>query len=135
MKIAVLKETMPGERRVALVPESAKRLVAKGFEVLAETGGGGGASFPDQDYRDAGAAIGPSGESVLGGADLILKIHPPTPQEVELLRPGALLVGLLYPRQNAGLVKLLAARKVTALALDLMPRTTLAQTMDVLSSQ
>ena len=135
MRIAVPKESTPGERRVALIPESVKRLRQKGIEASVETGAGEQARFSDQEYRDAGAAIETGVESLLGAADLVLKIHAPSPREVELLRPGSALICHLYPRVNADLVRLLADKRITAIAVDSIPRTTLAQTMDVLSSQ
>src|SRR5215470_9175273 len=136
MKIAVLKETAPGEARVALVPETVKRLAKKiGFAV--ETGAGAGAFASDDEYRAAGAEVGPLAE-VLKGADLVLKVQPPAREEIARLPEGTTLVSLLYPLfppDGPDLARALAARKVTALALDLIPRTTLAQMMDVLSSQ
>ncbi len=135
MTIGVPKEVKAGERRVAIVPETVKRLAGKGIAVAVEAGAGAGAWLSDEDYRNAGATVGPAAHAVLGGADLVVKIHPPTPREIDLLRPGAALISLLYPSMNIELVRALAARGVTAIALDQIPRTTLAQTMDVLSSQ
>ncbi len=135
MKIGVPKEIKAGERRVAIVPETVKRLAGKGITVAVETGAGAGACVSDEDYRRAGGEVEPSAHAVLGAADAVIKIHPPTHREIELLRPGSALISLLYPLTNGELVRLLAAKNVTAIALDQIPRTTLAQTMDVLSSQ
>jgi NAD(P) transhydrogenase subunit alpha len=135
MRIGVPREVKAGERRVAIVPETVKRLVAKGLRVTIETGSGARAWFADAEYQDAGATVEPGVEPTLGGADLVVKIHPPTPREVELMRPGSGLISLLFPQTDRELVHRLAARNVTAVAADLIPRTTLAQTMDVLSSQ
>src|SRR5215470_14354054 len=137
MKIAVVKETSPGEARVALVPESVKRLVARKLAVAVEAGAGDGAFAGDDEYQAAGAEVGPLAD-VLRGADLVLKVAPPTVDEIAKLPEGAALVSLLYPLfppEGPKLAKALAAQKVRALALDLIPRTTLAQMMDVLSSQ
>src|SRR3990172_11880946 len=129
MKIVVPKEDKPGERRVALIPESVKRLRQKGIELSVEAGAGERAWFSDQEYQEAGAAIENSGEQLFGAADLVLKIHAPSPREVELLRPGSALICHIYPRVNPDLVKLLAENRITAIAVDSIPRTTLAHAM------
>ena len=135
MKIAVLKETKPGERRVALSPESVKKLRAKGPDVVVQAGAGAAAGFFDKDYTDAGASIEASADTLLGSADLVLKINAPTLDEVAKAKSGGGLVSLLFPLVNTELVKAMNARSLTAIALDRVPRTTLAQSMDVLSSQ
>jgi NAD(P) transhydrogenase subunit alpha len=135
MKLAVPKETEPGEERVAIVPETVKRLVTKGIEVLVESGAGEGARFSDEEYKEAGATIEHSVESLLAGSDVVVKIHRPTPAEIAKIREGAALVSPLYPLLYPDLVTTIAARKITAIAVDSIPRTTLAQMMDVLSSQ
>ncbi len=135
MKIGVPKEVKRGERRVAIIPETVKRLAAKGITVAVEGGAGAAAWFSDEEYRSAGATVEPSADPVLGVADLVVKIHPPTQAEVERVRPGTAVISLLYPQVNTDLVRLLAAKSVAAIAVDQIPRTTLAQTMDVLSSQ
>jgi NAD(P) transhydrogenase subunit alpha len=136
MKVAVLKESATGERRVAMVPESVKRLVARKLEVVVEAGAGAAARAADDDYRAAGASVAPRAEA-LAGADIVLKVQPPTDAEIAALPEGGVLVSLLYPLTPPGgkLAVQLARRGVTALALDTIPRTTLAQMMDVLSSQ
>ena len=134
MRIGVPRERIAGERRVALVPDSVGRLVKSGVEVVMETGAGAAAGFPDAAYAAAGAALdGTAG--VLGRADLILKVQAPSADEIAQLRPGAVLVSLLAPATHAESIRGLTARGVSACALELVPRTTLAQAMDVLSSQ
>jgi len=135
MRIAIPKESAPGEARVAVVPETVKRLVARKLEVSVEAGAGEGALASDRDYQDAGARVEPNAGALYTVADLVVKVHAPTPPELARLREGQALISLLYPLVNLELVKQLAARRVTALATDAIPRTTLAQMMDVLSSQ
>jgi len=129
--VGVLKETLPGERRVALVPELIPKLIAAGLEVVVQTGAGESAGFPDAAYRDKGARLEPE---VLAQADVLLKVQPPTVAEVGMLQQGATLIGLLQPYSNAAGIQALAARQVTAFAMELMPRITRAQSMDVLSA-
>ena len=135
MIIAVPAETFSGERRVSLVPETVQRLTAKKLQVRLQSGAGVGAWFSDDDYRRAGASVEISVERLLGEADLIAKIRAPTVAEVEHLRRGATLLCLLYPRAHGEATRSLAARGVTTIALENLPRTTVAQSMDVLSSQ
>jgi NAD(P) transhydrogenase subunit alpha len=135
MKIAVRKESAPGERRVAVVPDSVKRLGAKKIDVTVEGGAGAAAFASDDEYRAAGARVEPDLAAVLADAEVVVQIRPPMLADVALLREGSALVSLLYPLLDLELVRALAARKVTALAVDMIPRTTVAQMMDVLSSQ
>jgi len=135
MIIAIPAETFPGERRVALVPESVQRLAAKGVSLRAQSGAGQGAWFADDDYRRAGASIETAAALLWGEADVVAKIHPPTIAEVEQLRRGATLICLLYPHRHPDVVLRLAAGRITTVALENLPRTTIAQAMDVLSSQ
>jgi len=135
MIIGVPAENSEGERRVALVPETVQRLAAKNIAVRVESGAGRNAWFADDDYRRAGAAVVSGTASLLDQADLVVKIRVPTPLEVESLRAGASLVCLLYPRDNAEVTRGLAKRRITTVAMERLPRTTLAQAMDVLSSQ
>jgi NAD(P) transhydrogenase subunit alpha len=135
MIIAVPAETFAGERRVSLVPETVQRLTAKQQQVWLQSGAGAGAWFSDDDYRRAGASVETSVHRLLGEADLIVKVRAPTATEVERLRRGATLICLLYPRINTAATRSLAARGVTTIALENLPRTSVAQTMDVLSSQ
>lgn len=135
MLIAVPREVVTGERRVALVPETVKRLVGRKFEVAVESGAGAGAHHSDDDYRSAGARVEFTSDALFATADLIVKIQAPTPREIGLLRAGSALICLSYPLANPELVREINARNATLLATDMIPRTTLAQMMDVLSSQ
>ena len=134
MRIAVPQETAPGERRVALVPESCKKLVQAGYEVSVETGAGTPAGYTDAAYREAGAALESDRAALVGGADILLKVGPPARDEVGWLRAGAIYLGSLMPLRHLAAVRALAGRQVTAFATDAIPRTTRAQAMDTLSS-
>jgi proton-translocating NAD(P)+ transhydrogenase subunit alpha len=135
MIIAIPTETFPGERRVALTPDSVQRLVARTLQVRLQSGAGVGAWFSDDDYRCAGACVETSVERLLGEADVIAKIRAPSISEVEQFRRGATLICLFYPRMHAVETRCLASRGITTFALENLPRTTIAQAMDVLSSQ
>jgi H+-translocating NAD(P) transhydrogenase subunit alpha len=130
MRVGIPRETTQGERRVALVPETAGKLAAAGFELLVEPGAGNAASFPDDAYTEAGATLGDPWE-----ADGVVKVRKPSPEEVGRLHTGQLLIGFLEPLSDQAGVEALAARGVTAFALESLPRITRAQTMDALSSQ
>jgi NAD(P) transhydrogenase subunit alpha len=132
MRVGVPKERAAGERRVALVPELAGRLVASGFEVLIERGAGEAASFPDAAYEEAGARIV---DDVYGEADAVAKVQSPSEDEVVRLREGLVLVGFLQPLTDPEGIARLAAHGVTAFAMESIPRITRAQPMDALSSQ
>jgi H+-translocating NAD(P) transhydrogenase subunit alpha len=138
MRIGVPKETAPGERRVALVPESCKKLKQAGYEIAVEAGAGVPAGYPDDAYREAGVALEPDPAALLGAADVALKLGPPSTDagrdEVAWLRSGAIYLASLMPLRHLRAVRSLAARGVTAFATDAIPRTTRAQSMDTLSS-
>jgi NAD(P) transhydrogenase subunit alpha len=140
MNIGVPKETRAGERRVAATPESIGRLKKLGFDVLVESDAGANASFYDDDYRNAGATVLADTRELWSQADIVLKVQPPdvnptlAVHEADLLREGAALVSFLWPGKNKDLVERLAARKVTVIAIDQVPRITRAQKMDALSS-
>ncbi len=135
MKVGVAKETAPGERRVALVPEVLGKLKAAGLEILVERGAGAGSSIPDAAYQEAGATI-VSTTDLYKSADAILRVAKPSDTEVKRLRKGQALLGLLNPLVDPKTAKSLAQRGVTAISLDAIPRTlSRAQTMDALSSQ
>ncbi len=135
MKVGVAKETAPGERRVALVPEALGKLQAAGCEILVESGAGAGSAIPDSAYAEAGATVVPT-DSLYQQSDVILKVAKPSPDEVVRLRQGQAVVGFLQPLIDPQLAKDLAAKGVTAISLDAIPRTlSRAQTMDALSSQ
>ena len=125
-----MRETTPGERRVALVPETVGRLAKSGNEVVVERGAGEASSFPDRMYTDAGATIGDAWDG-----ELVRKVARPSNDELARLRTGAVLVAFLQPLTNHDLVRELARRRVTALSMDAIPRITRAQPMDALSSQ
>jgi NAD(P) transhydrogenase subunit alpha len=135
MRIAVRKEGVAGERRVSIVPESVKRLAAKKIEASVEAGAGGGSYASDEEYRTAGARIDASVDALLADADAVIQIRPPRIEEIKTLKEGSALISLLFPLVEHDLVRALAARKITAIAVDMIPRTTVAQMMDVLSSQ
>jgi H+-translocating NAD(P) transhydrogenase subunit alpha len=134
MRIGVPKEAAPGERRVALVPESVTKLIQAGYDVSIEAGAGETAGYPDAAYRDAGAAAETDSASLLGSADLVLKVGAPTAAEVSSMRQGAIYLGSLMPLRNPEVAQALAQRRITAFSTDAIPRTTRAQSMDTLSS-
>ncbi len=135
MKVGVARETAPGERRVALVPETLAKLTKAGLEVIVEAGAGDGSHLPDEAYAAAGATIVTSDE-LYRQADVVLRVQKPTATEVERLHEGQTVVGLLQPLIDPKLAATLAAKGVTSISLDALPRTlSRAQTMDALSSQ
>jgi NAD(P) transhydrogenase subunit alpha len=135
VKVAVPAETEPGERRVALIPETAGKLVQAGVEVWVQAGAGAKATFSDQAYEEAGAKVATEEAKLLGGADVVLEVQPPTQAEVKLLPEGCLLISFLQPAIQAEIVRALARRRVTAFGLEMLPRISRAQSMDALSSQ
>ena len=139
MRIAVPKESAPRELRVALVPESCKKLIQAGYQISVQEEAGTAAGFPDSAYRDVGAAIEADARGLLGSADLVLRVNPPQvgasgDDETTSMRPGTILLGSLMPLRNLPVVRALAAAKITAFSTDAIPRTTRAQSMDTLSS-
>jgi NAD(P) transhydrogenase subunit alpha len=138
MRLAVPKETASGERRVALVPESCKKLIQAGYSIAVEARAGQAAGFLDDAYREAGATIEPDPSTLLQSGDIILKVGAPAiggaRNEPDWMRRGTLYVGSLMPLRHLEEVRALAARGVTAFATDALPRTTRAQPMDTLSS-
>ncbi|MGE0442714.1 MAG: Re/Si-specific NAD(P)(+) transhydrogenase subunit alpha [Gemmatimonadales bacterium] len=135
MRIGLLRETAARERRVALVPATVQRLVQQQHEVQVEAGAGTAAFFPDQQYLDAGAKIVPTAAAAADGADLLVKVQPPEPAAVAAFKRGSVLISLLAPHASGPLLEALAAAGVSGLSLELVPRTTKAQSMDILSSQ
>jgi H+-translocating NAD(P) transhydrogenase subunit alpha len=131
MIVTVPKETAPNEQRVALVPDLVPKLIKAGLEVVVQSGAGAAAGFLDAAYREQGARLEPE---VLAQADILLKVQPPTAAEAGTIKGGATLIGFLQPYTNAAGIQALAARKVTAFAMELMPRITRAQSMDALSA-
>lgn len=134
MKVAVLKETKQAENRVALTPTLVKQLIAAGFSCQVENGAGLHSSFTDESYLLAGAIIA-SNESIYTDADIILKVNPPAVAEIERMKEGSVLISLLYAHNNPELIEALNRKKISAFALDAVPRISRAQKMDVLSSQ
>ena len=136
MKIAIGREAIElGERRVASIPDVVARFVQQGWEVWVDSGAGEGSYFSDDDYRAAGATVDGDRGKVWGEADLLLKVAPPQDHEMESLRPGGAIVSLLNPLGKPETVQALAQRQITAFAMELIPRTSRAQSMDALSSQ
>jgi NAD(P) transhydrogenase subunit alpha len=138
MKVAVVKETRPGESRVALVPLGVKSLLKAGLEVVVESGAGDASSVSDADYLAAGATIAPNAAEAVQGAGMLLHINPPSlsePDELSGLSEGTILVSFLNPLGNAPLVRALADRKISSISMEMVPRITRAQSMDALSSQ
>lgn len=135
MKIGVAKEKVVSDKRVPIVPAGVKKLVELGAEVLVEKGIGASISIADKEYETAGAQLAPDQESVLKSADMILRLNKPTPEEAAALKPGTILVSFLDPFGEKKLLQNLAKQKITALSMEMVPRTTLAQKMDALSSQ
>jgi NAD(P) transhydrogenase subunit alpha len=131
MRVGVPRESAPGERRVALVPEIVSRLASGGFEIVVEQGAGNAASFPDASYEEAGARIGSDPYDV----DAVVKVQSPSAEEAGRLREGQILIGFLQPLTDREGIERLSARGVTAFAMESIPRITRAQPMDALSSQ
>jgi NAD(P) transhydrogenase subunit alpha len=135
MKIAVLKEPAAHDRRVAIVPDSVKRLAQKKIEVIVEKGAGERSLARDAEYEAHGAKVAASAAEAIAAADCVMRLRIPSLAEITALKDGSLLVAPLLPLVNHDLVKKLAEKKITSLAVDFIPRTTVAQMMDVLSSQ
>jgi H+-translocating NAD(P) transhydrogenase subunit alpha len=133
VRIGVLSETVPGERRVALIPDVASRLA--GHEVVVQSGAGDQAGFGDDAYREAGAAVEADRSKLLGAADVLLSVQPPPVEDVGRLRRGAATIGFLQPATQGKVIEALAAGGVTSFSLELLPRISRAQSMDALSSQ
>ncbi|WP_028472443.1 Re/Si-specific NAD(P)(+) transhydrogenase subunit alpha [Nocardioides alkalitolerans] len=131
-RIGIVAESAAGETRVAGTPATVKQLVGLGYDVVVESGAGARSAFADEAYAEAGATVAAGGEA--WGADVVLKVDQPTSEELDRLRPGAVLVGMLNPRLDPAMVESLAARPITALSMDAVPRISRAQSMDVLSS-
>jgi len=135
MKLVVPTETLPGERRVALVPDVVGRLTQIGCEVQIQSGAGSRARFSDDAYEEKGASIVKSFAEAATGVDLVVKVQPPNLEEIASMARGTTCISLLQPMVNLEIVKALAAQGVDSFSLDLLPRISRAQSMDVLSSQ
>ncbi|MFO1164747.1 MAG: Re/Si-specific NAD(P)(+) transhydrogenase subunit alpha [Paracoccus sp. (in: a-proteobacteria)] len=134
MKIGALKESYEGEARVAVTPSSAAHLRKLGHEVLVESGAGVRANFSDADYEAAGVTIEPSAQALIGAADVVVKVRPPSDAEIGRMRAGQTVISYFYPSQNAELLEKAREQGVTAIAMDMVPRISRAQKMDALSS-
>jgi H+-translocating NAD(P) transhydrogenase subunit alpha len=134
IRLAVPKETLPGERRVAIVPEIAGKLSKSGWEVIIESGAGVDAGYPDAEYKTAGATIAPDAVA-LAAASVYASVQPAEPAALKRLAAGTTIVSLLYPTRHQEVVRALAGGRLRSFALELLPRITRAQSMDVLSSQ
>lgn len=133
MRIGIPAETRAGETRVAATPETVKKMLATGHQVLVQRGAGDGASIPDSEFQTAGATL-VSAEELYAQAEIILKVKAPTPEELVKMPAKSVLIGLLFPYQN-DLVEAYAKQGITAFSMEKLPRTSRAQAMDVLSSQ
>ena len=133
--MAVVTETRPGERRVALVPDVVKKLVGAGWEVCVQAGAGAEASFTDAAYTEAGATVAPDAAGALSGAGLVVRLNPPSAEEVAGLPHGASLLSFFGVAQSEDAVRALAGKGATVFSFDLLPRISRAQSMDALSSQ
>ena len=135
MILAVPNEVRPGETRVALVPDVAKRLIDQGFDVVVETGAGLAATFTDESYVEVGARIGGAGAATTDGASAIIKVNAPTADEAQGYPEGVLVMSFLQIGQSVEALSVLAAKSATVVSFDLLPRISRAQSMDALSSQ
>ena len=135
MQIVVPAETGANERRVALTPDSAKKLVRAGIQVSVEAGCGGQSGFTDADYEQVGASVSADRNALIAGGDLLLRVRKPGLEEVALTKTGAIQISYLDPYREHELVDALASRGITAISMEMIPRTTRAQKMDALSSQ
>ncbi|MCC5794712.1 MAG: NAD(P) transhydrogenase subunit alpha [Chromatiales bacterium] len=131
--LGAVRETVAGEARVAIVPEVLRKLGERGVRVLIESGAGSSAGFRDEDF--AGAEIAPDAATVLGAADVLLTVQPPSPAQLAVLRSGSTVVGFMQPHRQDELLRLMCERQVTSFAMELIPRISRAQSMDALSSQ
>ena len=135
MQIGVLKETHPGENRVAVIPDTVKKLVKLGAELTVETALGQGAGFADEAYADAGAAVNSNRNDILANSDILLRIRKPDSAEVGQIKQDCIHISYLDPFNEGELVDALAKQGISAISMEMIPRTTLSQKMDALSSQ
>ena len=135
MQIGVLKETHPGENRVALIPDTVKKLVKLGADITVESALGQGSGYADDEYAEAGAAVSSDRNGMLGQSDVILRIRKPESGEVARIKQGCIHISYLDPFNEGELVDALAQQGISAISMEMIPRTTLSQKMDALSSQ
>lgn len=134
MRVGVPIEVSKDELRVAATPKTVKRLQKQGFEVFIQDGAGVKANYSNEEFKEAGATIVPLASEIYGLSDIVLKVQPPTEQEISMMKEGLVTLSYLWPAQNQELLQKLAAQKVNAIAMDAIPRISRAQKMDVLSS-
>ena len=135
MQLVIPRETQPGEHRVSATPETVKKLVRLGAEVVIESGAGTGAGISDADYEAAGASIGSDRPALLGSADMVLRLRKPEMDEIIQLKSGCIHVSYLDPFNEKDLIKAFASQNITAVSMEMIPRSTRSQKMDALSSQ
>lgn len=134
LTIGIPREILPGEKRVATVPEVAEKLIKLGFSVMVESSAGEAADFSDESYREAGATVAKSAADLYAGSDIVFKVRAPEPDEIALMKHGSTLVSFIQPAQNQALMEQLAKTGGTVLAMDCVPRISRAQKLDALSS-
>ncbi len=135
MRIAIPKETHPGEKRVPIIPDTAGRLVRMGAEVVVEAGLGAGSGFSDEQYAEAGATVSTDRQALFGSADMLLRLRKPEPDEIPLMKRGCIHISFLDPFNEHELVTALKEAGITSISMEMIPRTTRSQKMDALSSQ
>lgn len=135
LNISIIRETTPGEKRVALVPESVKKLTDKGFKVYVERDAGKNAHYPDLFYKESGAEVLESAKEVLSQSQIVLKVQPPAPEEIDAISPGSFVIGFSLYYKYPERLKQMAVRNINAFAMELIPRISRAQSIDALSSQ
>ena len=135
MVIGIPRETTHGEKRIGVTPATIKELVKKEFQILIESNAGSGSYISDSDYESAGAKIIDNSGEIYQSADMIVKVNPPSSEEIELIKKESKILSFMQPTKELELVKLINNKKITGFSLHLIPRTTLAQKMDALSSQ
>lgn len=135
MRLAIPRETHPGENRASVTPETVKKLVRLGADLAIESGTGAGAGFSDEAYAAEGASVVSDRDALLGGADMVLRLRKPDLEEVAKLKPGCIHVSYLDPFNEHALIREFAAKSITAVSMEMIPRSTRSQKMDALSSQ
>ena len=130
MQLVIPRETQPGENRVSATPETVKKLVRLGADVVVESGAGAGAGISDADYEAAGASIGSDRSALLGSADMVLRLRKPEMDEISQLKAGCIHVSYLDPFNEKDLIKAFASQNVTAVSMEMIPRSTRSQKMD-----
>ena len=135
MRIAIPRETHPGENRVPIIPAVAKKLVRMGADLVIESGMGIGSGYPDEDYVEAGATVSSDRKDLFSSADILLRLRKPELEEIALMKRGCIHISYLDPFNEHALVKAFKEAGVTAISMEMIPRTTRSQKMDALSSQ